>query len=164
MYDRLVERISIFDEHENTGTFGTRVLAKVSALVAAYVFHESRHQMNSGEMPERNGVKNGSRRTAKPGPIPFESPVSSAVDLTGNSPDDADVPGRPERSRFLPTIDDIKSELWQIGIGEGSESARVSALRALADIMGLMKPTAPDFPEGMNALLDALAEGLSEES
>ncbi len=60
----------------------------------------------------------------------------------------------------MPTIEDIKLELWSIAIGEGSEASRVSALRALADIMGLTKQPPPEFPEGMNALMDALAEGL----
>lgn len=62
----------------------------------------------------------------------------------------------------MPSIEEIKSELWQIAIGDGTESARVSALRALADIMGLTKASPPEFPEGMTALMDALAEGLSQ--
>lgn len=65
------------------------------------------------------------------------------------------------KTLYVPTGEEIQSELWSIGTGEGSDASRVSALRALADIMGLTKPAAPDFPEGMTALLDALAEGLS---
>ncbi len=62
----------------------------------------------------------------------------------------------------LPTVEQVQAELWLIATGDGSEASRVSALRVLADIMGLTKPKAPKFPDGMIALMDALAEGLSD--
>lgn len=62
---------------------------------------------------------------------------------------------------YVPTDSEIKSELWRIATGEGSEASRVSALRALADIMGLMRTAPPELPEAMSAIMDALSQGLS---
>ncbi len=73
---------------------------------------------------------------------------------------DEPAPARTYPDDFVPSSVDVKSELWRIATGEGSESSRVSALRVIADIMGLMRPTSSEFPEGMSALLDAIARGL----
>lgn len=67
--------------------------------------------------------------------------------------------GAPE-DLYVPSDIEIKSELWQIACGNGSEASRVSALRALADIMGLLRGSPPVFPEGMAQILDALSRGL----
>lgn len=64
---------------------------------------------------------------------------------------------------YVPTDDEIKAELWRIGSGDGTESSRVSALRVLADILGMMRPAAPQLPEGMAILLDALSRGIARE-
>ena len=91
--------------------------------------------------------------------------ASSASDdgivATRNGKSSVHGPPPPDRP-YLPSVDEIKGELWRIATGKGSEASRVSALRTLADIMGLMKSTGPEFPERMNALLDALEEGLGE--
>ena len=61
----------------------------------------------------------------------------------------------------IPTDVEVKGELWRIARGEGSDASRVSALRALADIMGLMRADPPELPEAMSAYMDALARGLA---
>ena len=68
------------------------------------------------------------------------------------------------KTPYVPTDLEIKAELWRIGTGDGTESSRVSALRVLADMLGMMRPTAPEMPEGMAMLLDALSRGLDTES
>ncbi len=83
-------------------------------------------------------------------------PDQSAVSLQAE--------GKTERPVHVPSGDEIKSELWRIAIGDGSESSRVSALRALADIMGLTKAQPLEFPPAMKILLDALEEGFENES
>lgn len=75
--------------------------------------------------------------------------VSAKSEMSGND-------GRP-------TSDDVTKELWSIATGEGSEASRVSALRALADIMGLLKQQQQEMPEAMAWLMDALAAGLSDQ-
>jgi hypothetical protein len=54
----------------------------------------------------------------------------------------------------------VAAELWRIATGDGSESARVSALRTLADIFGMLRAAPPELPEGLTILLDALYNGL----
>ena len=94
--------------------------------------------------------------------------VTGAVFIAALPPEDDDeldpsgVKSREDSS--LPTTDDITLELWKIATGEGSEASRVSALRTLADIMGLLKPQQQELPEAMTWLLDALARGLGEGS
>ncbi len=115
--------------------------------------------MTPGDAKKQIGRKYG---TTRKGAIHPSDPESMAVDIQvpDNAIEDESCLKGAVHGLYVPTIDEIKSELWWIATGEGTESSRVSALRALADIMGLMKPSPPDFPEGMTALLDALAEGL----
>ncbi len=87
----------------------------------------------------------------------------SAGDAVAEPPGLVDPPVEPDRS-YVPTDIEIKAELWRIGIGDGTESSRVSALRALADMLGMMRPTAPEMPEGMAILLDALSRGLDRDA
>ena len=103
--------------------------------------------------------------------IPDRAPEAVTDHLSKSSKEVPRIEPKPETGAcceapglYVPTIEEIKSELWKIAIGDGSESSRVSALRALADVMGLLKSTGTEFPAGMNALLDALAEGLHGET
>ena len=60
-----------------------------------------------------------------------------------------------------PTPDGVAGELWRIVTGDGSESARVSALRTLADIFGLLRAAPPELPAAMSQLLDAISRGFN---
>lgn len=64
----------------------------------------------------------------------------------------------------LPTDDEVKSELWKLATGDASDGSRVSALRTLADIMGLRQQAKPppEFPAAMLVYMDALAIGLAD--
>lgn len=84
------------------------------------------------------------------------APLFIVEPAPGGAPETRDAGVKP------PTASDVTLELWKIATGEGSEASRVSALRALADIMGLLKPQQQEFPEAMTWLLDALARGLGE--
>lgn len=124
--------------------------------------------MTLPDPPKTSRLRNGADRERS---ASVNSPSVLHADIRDSGGLDATSDGDGEtaecgvsRPIYLPTIDEIKSELWWIAIGDGTESSRVSALRALADIMGLMKPAPPDFPEGMTALMDALAEGLGSGS
>ena len=119
--------------------------------------------------PANGKLKSGKRRrTARNGDLQGHGaePVSthggvSPTNATSSSPP-REVPG--SRPRHVPTAVEVKSELWRIATGEGSEASRVSALRALADILGLMRADPPELPEAMSAYMDALALGLARPS
>ena len=66
------------------------------------------------------------------------------------------------RPAYVPSNDEVKSELWRIATGDGSDASRVAALRILADVLGLMKPESSEIPEAMNTLLDALSVGMAQ--
>ena len=65
---------------------------------------------------------------------------------------------------YIPTTDEIKSALWEIATGAGSEASRVSALRALADITGMLKPRTNELPEALTRLLDGISQGYGRKS
>lgn len=76
-----------------------------------------------------------------------------------HAPEKAVAPPQPLPAQ-VPTPDGVAAELWRIATGDGSESARVSALRALADIFGMLRAQPQELPEAMSLLLDALSRGL----
>ena len=106
------------------------------------------------QIDSSNSMAGNSRRRSNG--VQFESPEPGAI-KNAILPADGSVESR----SVVPSADEIKAELWRIGTGDGTESSRVSALRALADIMGISKASPPEFPPGMQVLLDALGEGLS---
>lgn len=127
-------------------------------------FKDACNPMTSGESAGRNGKRSGTTRKASVRSKTSKDPAPDKPDI-GSAPVAISPDLQPPEDAatghiYAPTLEEIKSELWRIATGDGTESSQVSALRALADIMGLTKPAPPDFPEGMTALLDALSEGL----
>ena len=69
------------------------------------------------------------------------------------------------RAGTLPSTEDIIRGLAAEARGEGPDttaSSRISAWRALADIHGLLGGSSPELPEGLKAMLEALARGAEE--
>lgn len=90
--------------------------------------------------------------TAKPVPVAGPDDIGQALQAPSAIEPDAIQ---------IPTSNEIKSELWRIASGNGFEASRVSALRALADIMELLRSAPAELPEAMSAYMDALARGLT---